>query len=120
MHLRDVPGIVWKQGKQEKCNVCNKKCTMVCIDCTHGPNSLWPCHPPTTKYRGQIKKHDCQEWHRLNPLLTPRGRRPCKRAGNSKRSRSDREQEEPEEVEEEGEEEGEEVEEEGEEDDDEL
>ena len=102
--LKDVPGLVLKKGMQERCNVCNKKCTKVCSVCTRGPHSLFPICPEITRYRGRVIKHDCLQYHRMNPEITPRGRRPHKRAG--KRQRREGECEECDEGEGDGEEEG--------------
>jgi hypothetical protein len=65
---------------QLKCNVCNKKTTYVCLTCSTVPNGWWPCHPHTTHYRGQTRKHTCLSFHQEQPDVVPRGRRPNKRA----------------------------------------
>ena len=70
----------YKGTSQPKCNVCNRKCTWVCLDCSNGSMSLWPCHPPVTKYRGEVHRHSCLAYHRDNPDITPRGHWKSKRA----------------------------------------
>lgn len=69
-----------RKGYQLKCNVCNRKTCVVCLECSRAPHSWWPVCKPARKYRGQVRKSDCHEWHMLNPDVAPRGRRPNKRA----------------------------------------
>ena len=85
VELKEVMGQQWKPGQQQKCNICNKKCSYVCMDCSPSPSQLWPCCPPTTSWRGQIYHHTCQEQHRANPELCPRSKRACKRGGKRQR-----------------------------------
>lgn len=72
--------------KQYECNVCNLKTSFACVVCSTSLHTIWPCHPPTTKYRGKVTKHTCLAWHREHPTTTPRGRRTgAKRARGSPR-----------------------------------
>lgn len=74
-----------KGGKQQKCNICNRKCSWICVTCTKGPNALWPCHPETTRGRGKgdggLTHHSCFAKHEEDPAWIPRvARRSAKRA----------------------------------------
>ena len=46
-------GKSYKGGKQQRCNICNRKTSWVCATCTQGPHALWPCCPEITRKRGK-------------------------------------------------------------------
>ena len=78
-------GKAYKGGKQQKCNICNRKCSWICVTCTKGPNALWPCHPETTRGRGKgdggLTHYSCFAKHEEDPAWIPRiARRNAKRA----------------------------------------
>ena len=70
-------------GKQQRCNICNKKTSWVCAVCTRGPDSLWPCCPKVTRSRkepGSVRRAPCLSEHVANPEWVPRGKKQAKRA----------------------------------------
>ena len=76
----------YKGGRQQRCNVCNRKTSWVCAVCTQGTHALWPCCPEITRKRGNgrgpaVKHNDCLARHRTDPDWIPRVKtRKAKRA----------------------------------------
>ena len=87
--LRNVEGIKWKNGMQQRCVMCNSHTTWVCGDCSTGPTCLVPLCPEATRPRkgndrGKTIYHPCHGKHQCWPTYFPKG----KREGRNKRARN--------------------------------
>ncbi len=65
-----------KGATQEKCNVCNRKCTYVCAGCSPNKFQLWSCCPPFTKVSNSDCNCDCNSDALSARTATVRARAP--------------------------------------------
>ena len=78
--LRNVEGIKWKNGMQQRYAMCNSHTTWVCGDCSTGPTCLVPLCPEATRPRkgndrGKTIYHPCHGKHQCWPTYFPKGKR---------------------------------------------
>ena len=81
-HIADYKG-----GKQQKCQMCNKKTIWCCSDCSDVAHGVVPLCPPMTNCRGKIVRYPCHDQHRLRPNWYPRGKQ-ARNFGGPKRRRT--------------------------------
>jgi hypothetical protein len=66
-------------ARQQRCAICNKHTSKVCMICTTGVGALVPLCPQKTRgrkfHKGTVATHSCLARHRSNPARLPTKKR---------------------------------------------